>query len=70
MRRVDEVPVAVVVEEHFIVVAEVGDEEIDETVVLVVARGNANGGEFEDIIVQREDRRVALVLEGAIAFLG
>jgi hypothetical protein len=61
--------VAVVVVEHLIVVAKVGDEKIEQAVVLVVARGNAHGGDLAAVLVQREARRVALVVEGAVALV-
>jgi len=61
--------VAVVVVENLVVVAKVGDKEIHLAVVLIVAGGNAHGGNFAPILVQREARFIALIVEGSIAFV-
>ena len=61
--------VAVVVIEDFVIVTEVGDVEADEAVVLVVAGGNAHGGDFAAILVEREAGNIALIVEGAVAFI-
>ena len=56
-------------EQHLVVVAEVGDEEIDQAVVLVVAGGNAHGRDLAPVLVQREAGHIALVVEGAVALV-
>ncbi len=61
--------VTVVVVEHLVVVAEVGDEEVDQAVVLVVAGGNAHGSDLASVCVQRETRQVAVVLKGSVALI-
>ena len=67
--HVGKVVVAIVVEQDLVVVAEVGDEKVDQAVVLVVARGDAHGGDLAPVFIQREARDVAVVLEGAVAFV-
>ena len=61
--------VAVVVEEHFVVVAEIADKEVHLAVVLVVAGGNAHGRNLAAVVVERETRQVAVVFKGAVALV-
>ena len=66
---VGETVVAVVVVEHLVVVAEVGDEKADLAVVLIVAGSDAHGGDLAAVFIQREAGDVALVVEGAVALV-
>src|ERR1039457_2821149 len=55
--------------EHFVVVAKVGHKEVDEAIVLVVACSNAHRGNLAPILVQREPRDVALIVECAVTLI-
>ncbi len=61
--------VAVVVVKHLVVIAEIGDKKADQPAVLVVARGDAHGGNLSPILVQREARHVAFVVERPVSFI-
>ncbi len=66
---VGEVCVAVVAVERVVVVGEGGVVEVDETVVPVVAEGDAHGGSLAAVFVEGVTGGVACVLEGAVAFV-
>ena len=61
--------VTVIVEEHLVVIAEVGDEEVDQTVIFVVADSDAHGSDLASVRVQCETRQVAVVLKGSVALV-
>ena len=47
---VGEVGSSIVAEEHLVVVAEIGDKEVDQAIVLVVARSDAHRGNLAPIL--------------------
>src|SRR2546423_9410492 len=66
---VGEVALAVVVVERVRVVGEVRDVEVYEAVVVVVADGDAHARLLASVLVQRDARRVADLLERAVALV-
>ena len=52
-----------------VVVGEIGDIEIDFSIVVVVAHRDAHGSLLVPFIIQRETRDIAHILERAIVFV-
>src|SRR5580658_3640019 len=52
--HIGKVGIAIVMEQHLVVVAEIGDEKIEQAVVLVVADGNSHRRYLAAIGIQRE----------------
>ena len=66
---IGEAGIAVVMEQHFVVIAEVGHKKVHQSVVLVIASGNPHGRNFASVLVESEARDVTLIVEGAVAFI-
>ena len=67
--HIGEARVAVIVKQHFVVVAEIGDKEIHQAVVLIVPGGNSHRGNLASVLVQGKSRNVALIVEGPVPFI-
>ena len=59
----------IVVVERLVVVGEIGDQQVDQAVVHVVAYGQAHGCDLAALVVQRKAGDIALIFKRAVALI-